>query len=265
MVNMEKHDSTTVIIDEKPELEDPIFIEGLTGIGHIGRTVVSYLIDQLEAEKFGELISHHFPHWAIVNEDKQLDILKNEFYYLERDDGRDIVMLIGDAQSLDPQGHYEVAHSILDVLDDLDVEELITIGGFGTGEVVDEPDIYGVVTKEDLKEDYEGYNISFDHSVGQIIGASGLLLGVGERYGMDGICLLSETPGFLLSDPKATEEVLKILEKMLDFDLDYDNLDEKIEEAQEVIKKIQKLQKQVQEQQHKGKSEKGGEELGYIG
>lgn len=262
---MKKHESTTVIIDENPDLEDPIFIEGLTGIGHIGRTVVSYLIDQLEAEKFGELISHHFPHWAIVDEDKQLDILQNEFYYVERDDKRDIVLLIGDAQSLDPQGHYEVAHSILNVLNDVGVEELITIGGFGTGEVVEQPDIFGVVTKEDLKEDYEGYNISFDHSVGQIIGASGLLLGVGERYGMDGICLLSETPGFLLSDPKATEEVLKVVEKMLELDLDYENLDEKVEEAEEVIKKIQKLQKQVQKQQDKSQSDKGGEELGYIG
>lgn len=257
------HDSTNVLLEDEPELEDPVFIEGLTGIGHIGRTAVDYLIDHLDATKFGEVLSHHFPHWTIVDDDSQLDILKNELYYLDRDDGRDIVFLIGDAQSLDPQGHYEVAHAIVNLLDDLDVEEIITIGGYGTGETVEDPDVFGVVTEKDLKDTYDDYGIDFDHNVGQIIGASGLLLGIGERYGMNGICLLGETPGFLLSDPKATEVVLKVLEDMLELELDYSNLEEKIEEAEEVIKKIQQLQKQVQEQQEQ--SDQGGKDLGYIG
>ncbi|MDY6777739.1 MAG: proteasome assembly chaperone family protein [Candidatus Nanohaloarchaea archaeon] len=260
---MVDHNSTMVLLDEEPELENPVFIEGLTGIGHIGRTAVDYLIDHLDATRFGEIISHHFPHWTIVEEDKTLDILKNELYYLERDDGRDIVFLLGDAQSLDPQGHYEVTHAILNTLEDLGVEDLITIGGYGTGETVDDPDVFGVVTGDDLIEEYEDYEISFDHEVGQIIGASGLLLGIGERYGMQGICLLGETPGFLLSDPKATEEVLKVIEDVLDLDLDYSNLDEKIEEAEDVIKKIRKLQEQVKNQQQN--QEKGGKDLGYIG
>jgi uncharacterized protein (TIGR00162 family) len=264
-MDKKEHDSTTLIIDEKPELDDPIFIEGLTGIGHIGRTAVDYLIDHLGAEQFGEILSHHFPHWAIVDEDKQLDLLKNELYYLEQDDGRDIIFLMGDAQSLDPQGHYEVVHVVIDLLEDLGVEELVTIGGYGTGETIDgTPTVYGVVTEKGLKDNYEELDISFDHSVGQIIGASGLLLGIGERYGMEGICLLGETPGFLLSDPKATEEVLKVLEGLLDIELDYSNLDEKIEEAEQVIKKIRELQKQVQESQQSG-GEESGEELGYIG
>ncbi|MDY6771615.1 MAG: proteasome assembly chaperone family protein [Candidatus Nanohaloarchaea archaeon] len=257
------HDSTNVLIHDEPDLENPVFIEGLTGIGHIGRTAVDYLIDHLGAEKFGEILSHHFPHWTIVDDDSQLDILKNELYYLERDDGRDIIFLIGDAQSLDPEGHYEVAHAIVNLLDDMGVEDLVTIGGYGTGETVDDPDVFGVVTEKDLIDDYDDYSVSFDHNVGQIIGASGLLLGIGERYGMQGVCLLGETPGFLLSDPKATEAVLKVLEDMLDLDLDYDNLDEKIEEAEEVIKKIQQIQQQVQEQQEK--QEQGGKDLNYIG
>ncbi|MDY6774344.1 MAG: PAC2 family protein, partial [Candidatus Nanohaloarchaea archaeon] len=116
---------------------------------------------------------------------------------------------------------------------------------------------------EDEIDTYNDYDISFDHEVGQIIGASGLLLGIGERYGMNGICLLGETPGFLLSDPKATEEVLNVLEELLDVDLDYDNLDEKVEEVEEVMKRIQELQKQAQQQQQQGEGE--GDELGYIG
>ncbi|MDY6774343.1 MAG: PAC2 family protein, partial [Candidatus Nanohaloarchaea archaeon] len=145
------------------------------------------------------IISYHFPHWAIVNEEKELDILKNELHVYEREDGEDVVFLIGDAQSIDPMGHYEVVHDILDLLDEWDTEELITIGGYGTGEMVDDPDVFGVVTDSELKERYKDYGIEFDHSVGQIVGGTGLLLGVGKRYGMEGVALLGETPGFLLS------------------------------------------------------------------
>ncbi len=219
----------------------------------------------MEAEKFGELISHHFPHWAIINEDKEVDVLTNEFYYwkAENDDQRDIVFLLGDAQSIDPQGHYVVVHSILNILRRFNVEDVVTLGGFGTGVMVEDPNVYGVVTDKENIPDYEDMGVSFDHSVGQIIGASGLLLGIGERYGMQGVCLLGETPGFLLSDPKATEEVLRVLEQILNVDVDYSQLDEKVEEAEQVIKKIRDLQKQAQQQQDQ--EGQAGEELGYIG
>lgn len=259
------HKDTDVIWHEEDfELDDPVFIEGLTGIGHIGRTAVHYLIDQLEVTKFAEIISHHFPHWAIVNDDKELDILKNELYYMKRDDGRDAILLIGDAQSIDPMGHYEVVHTILELLQDYNCSDMITIGGYGTGEVVDDPDVFGVVSDKELIEDYEDYGISFDHSVGQIIGATGLLLGIGKRFDMEGVALLGETPGFLLSDPKATEEVLQVLEELLDIELDYENLDEKVQEVQEVMERIQELQKQAQEGAKQQEGEGGGE-LGYIG
>lgn len=263
---MVEHDDTQVIFHEEPELDNPLFVEGLTGIGHIGRTAVHYLIDNLEVTKFAEIISHHFPHWAIVNDDKEVDILMNELYYLQREEGRDIIFLLGDAQSIDPQGHYTVVHKILDILEDYGCNELITIGGYGTGEMTEEPDVFGVVSDKELKEDYTDLGVSFDHNVGQIIGATGLLLGIGKRYDMEGVALLAETPGFLLSDPKATEAVLEVLEELLDIDLDYSNLDEKVEEVEEVIKRIQELQKQAQQgSQTPGEEGGEGEELGYIG
>ncbi len=266
MVEHREKDSTKLIIEENPDLENPIFIEGLTGIGHIGRTAVSYLIDHKDAKKFGELISDHFPHWAIVNDNKELDILKNELYYLERDEKRDIVLLVGDAQSLDPQGHYEIAHLIVEYLDELGVKDLITIGGYGTGEPIDgEPKVFGVTTSDREKEQYKDLEIDFDHSVGQIIGATGLLLGIGERFDMEGIALLGETPGFLVSDPKATEAVLEKIDGLLELDIDFENLEEKIDESEEIIKKIKQIHDQVKGQKEKPGEKSKSKDLGYIG
>lgn len=254
----------TVRLDMEKELdaENPVFIEGLAGIGHIGKTTVAYLVDHLDANKVGELYSHHFPPYTIVKDNKTVDLLKNDIYQLKREDARDMVFIEGNAQASTPEGHYEVAEKIMELIDDVNASEIITIGGYGTGDVVEEPDVFGAVTTEKVKEEYSEHGINFEHDVGQIVGASGLILGLGHEKQYPGICLLGETPGFLLSDPKATEAVLQSIEEILDLDIDYSDLDEKVKESQEVLKKLQNLKgQQGQEQDQK----QGQQDLGYIG
>ncbi|MFO7793404.1 MAG: proteasome assembly chaperone family protein [Candidatus Nanohaloarchaea archaeon] len=251
--------TTEIRLDSELELENPLFIEGLAGIGHIGRNCVSFLADNLDAEKVGELHSHHFPPYTIIEDDKTVKALQNDIFVAEIN-GRDVVLLEGNAQASSPQGHYEIAEKVLDFTDEIGADEIITIGGYGKGEVVEQPEVFGAVTSEDIKNDYSDAGVQFDHDVGQIVGISGLLLGLGEGRGKSGIALLGETPGFLMSDPKSTEAVLQILEKALDIDLDYSSLDEKVEESQEVLKKLQNL-KGSKEQDESSQSS----DLGYIG
>ncbi len=260
---MNKNEKTEIVLFEKPDLKNPIFIEGLTGIGHIGRAAVVYLIEQLKAKKFGEIYSNHFPHIAIVNDSGEIELLNNELYYLksQNKEQSDLIFLTGHTQSITTEGHYEIAYKVIDLIREMKAKEIITIGGYGVGDIITDPLVLGVPSNSKMKEKYKKYNVVFEHSVGQIVGASGLLLAIGKRYGMQGICLLGETPGFLLSDPKATEKVLNVLEKVLKVKIDYTNLNEKIKEAEKVIKRVQELQNQILQQQ---KSDKG-KDLGYIG
>ena len=47
---------TTKITElEKPKLKDPVFIEGLPGVGNVGRIAAGYLVEELKAKKFAEL------------------------------------------------------------------------------------------------------------------------------------------------------------------------------------------------------------------
>jgi proteasome assembly chaperone (PAC2) family protein len=150
----------------------------------------------------------------------------------------------------------------MELVDEVNASEIITVGGYGTGDVVEEPDVFGAVTTEKVRKEYEDLGIEFDHEVGQIVGASGLILGLAQEKQYPGICLLGETPGFMLSDPKATEAVLQAIEKILDLDIDYSELDEKVKESQKVLKKLQNIQgKQGQDQD----SQQGQQDLGYIG
>ncbi|MEF8880591.1 MAG: proteasome assembly chaperone family protein [Candidatus Nanohaloarchaea archaeon] len=252
---------TKIELEREPDVEKPIFVEGLAGIGHIGRNTVSYIADSTEAEKIGEISSHHFPPHTIVNDDKTVETIKNKVYELSRNDGQDIILLEGNAQAGTPQGHHEVAEKVMNFIERLGASQVITVGGYGTGDVVEDPSVFGAVSREDIKERYEDSDLEFEHEVGQVVGISGLLIGLADDRDIEGLCLLGETPGFLLSDPKSTEAVLQVLEEVLELDLDYSQLDEKVEESQEVLKKLQNLKKS----QKPDEDQNQGSDLGYIG
>ncbi|MEM5797425.1 MAG: proteasome assembly chaperone family protein [Candidatus Aenigmatarchaeota archaeon] len=265
--------TTTIFEFEKPKLKNPLFIEGLPGIGHVGRIAAQFLVEELKAKKFAELLSSHFMHYVLLQQSSSVHVLKNEFYYVKaKGKGqRDLIILVGDSQSIDPEGHYEISHEILAYLKKLGVKEMITLGGLGIGEVKENPKVVGAVSDEGLDKKYKGYGIDFDagSKVGTIVGASGLLLGLGKIYGMKGICLLGETSGYpILPDPKAAEAILKVLMRMLNLKLDISKLDAKVKEMEDFIKKIEEIQKKAISQmiqQQMPPKEKGKEELSYIG
>ena len=82
---------------EEVELSEPIFIEALPGIGHVGKLVAEHLIHELEAVKFAELYSPAFPPQVFVDEKGLIEPMKNEFYYLKShgEDNRDYIILSG--------------------------------------------------------------------------------------------------------------------------------------------------------------------------
>ena len=52
--------ATKIVQLKKPKLKNPIFIEGLPGVGNVGRIAAGYLVEELKAKKFAELWSSHF-------------------------------------------------------------------------------------------------------------------------------------------------------------------------------------------------------------
>jgi len=256
---------TEIIVKEKPKLKDPICVIGLPGIGNIGRIAVGYAITQLKAKKFADLYSPYFYPFVMIHED-QVHILRNEFFYYKDKKGKDIIFLIGDSQTYDPKGHYEIVGKILDFLKKLGCKEVITIGGFSTGKVSTEPKVYGVVTDKSDMAEMKKAGVTFEagDKIGTIVGAAGLLGGFAKVNNMKGTVLLGETVGFpIITDPTAAEAVLKVLEKMLKIDIDMAKLDEKVKAMQEFIKKLEQIQSQAADQLQKTKP--GKEELKYIG
>lgn len=253
---------TKIKLLEKIKFRKPIIIEGLPGIGNVGRIVAGYLVSKLKMKKIAELHSPYFLPLVILGPDGVAHTLKCEFFYYKGN--RDIIVLTGDTQSISPEGHYEICEKILDFAEKIGVKEIITIGGFAEGKEVSEPHVIGAVNDKKLLKKYEGYDINFgkEHPVGTIVGASGLLIGLGRLRGIDGLCLMGETFGLpLLTDPKAADKVLQVLTKILNIKVDLTELEKTIKEMEERIEKTDKLHKKMLEQMAKSSKE----EIKYIG
>jgi uncharacterized protein (TIGR00162 family) len=254
---------TRIIVDKKPKLKNPVCLVGLPGIGNIGRIAIGYMVHELKAKKFADLYSPYFFPFVMIH-NNMIHTLKNEFYYY-KGKKQDLILLIGDCQTYDPKGHYEVVGKVLEFLKELGCKQLITVGGFGTGQVSEKPTVYGSVTDAAMVKKYKKLGINFDISgqIGTIVGASGLLVGLSNLYGIKGMVLLGETTGFpIITDPTAAEAVLGVIKKILKIKIDLSKLDEKVKAMHDFIKKLESIQKQAIEQI---KKEKKSEELKYIG
>jgi len=261
---------TTIKLTGNVRLRNPIFIEGLPGVGNIGRVAVGYLVSELKAKLLATLYSEWFFPFVMLHDKYMIHLLKNEFYYVKatKKGQRDLILLIGDCQSLAPQGHYEVSEKILDFCQKMGVQEIITLGGLATGDLESPGKVVGAATSEAMMKKYSKFKIDFNagDKVGYIVGAAGILPAIGNERGMDGLCLLGQTSGFpIVTDPKAAESVLNVMVGILGLKIDMGKLEKKVEEMEDFMKKVESLQRKAIGEISKAAKPPTGEELRYIG
>ena len=172
-----------------------------------------------------------------------------------------MIILVGDVQALSPEGHYEVASKVLDLAERFGVKQIFTLGGYATGKhIKTKPKVVGVVSHPELVEGYRGYGVSIEEGGGPIIGASGLLLGLGLLRGMRGVCLLGETHGMVV-DHRSAQAVLEVLTKILGIEIDMTALEQRARETERIIDRIRR-EMELRARREKRRAE---EEAWYIG
>lgn len=252
-------DNITIRYLDHPKLDRPIFIEGLPGIGNVGKLAAEHLKDELKAVKFAEIFSKYFPPQVLVQEDGQVKLVNNEMHYVRREPGPDLVLLTGDYQGLTPEGQYELSDFVLHELQKLGVRQIFTLGGYGMGRMVTKPRVLGAATGLDLVKEMEKYGVVFSRGEpgAGIVGASGLLLGLGRLYDMRAVCLMGETSGYFV-DPKSAQAVLDVLTKYLDLKISFDELENKAKQIDQITSKLKDIEAAPESPDKR-------EDLGYIG
>lgn len=251
-------DDIIMITIEEPELNEPIMIEGLPGVGNVGKLAAEHLVEQLKATKFAEVHSKYFPPQVLLDDDGVIRLVSNDFYYVRGEGERpDLIILVGDYQGLTPEGQYELSDYMLKVAMDHKVRRIYTLGGYGIGRIVEEPRVLGAATTMTLVEEMKEKGVVF--SKGEpgsgIVGASGLLLGLGKVHGVEAVCLMGETSGYFV-DPKGAEAVLRILSALLNVEVDFSALQDKAQQIDVITSKLK---------ENEAPQEKRREDLGYIG
>ncbi|MFQ6086236.1 MAG: PAC2 family protein [Candidatus Bathyarchaeia archaeon] len=213
---------TEIVEEEKVTLSKPLLIEGLPGLGYVGKIAVTFLIQHLKAKRFASLYSPHFPYY-VLSEEGRVRLLRLEFYHA-RVGNRDLVLLTGDCQPTTSAGQYEVAASILDFSRRHKVRLLVTLGGFsGT----DEKRIVGASTSDRLLEKLKQEGVKIDLSDNPIVGTTGILLSLARFKGIEALCLLGETPGYAPS-LKPAKKILALLSEILGLKIDLKQMDRRI-------------------------------------
>ncbi len=250
-------------LKRKPKLDNPVLIEGLPGIGNVGKIAADYIIEKLKMKKLYTIHSHHLPHSVFVNENNLIEMPKLEVYYKRNQDPkkRDLLILSGDTQPIDEASCYSFCHKMLQIVSEYNCNEVITLGGIGLKELPEKPQIYISGTSKEIVDKYKTKKTNdklFGH-VGPIIGVTGILLAISKLRKKEAITILGETFAHPMHHGIfAAKEILTFLNKKFKLNINFKHIDEDIKEMEEQLKIVDEL-----EMVNSG--ERDLEKINYIG
>ncbi len=213
-------------------VENPVVLEAFPGIGLVGGIASTFMIDKLNMEFKGHITSKFLPPVAMLKEGLAYPPLRIYTW-------RNIILLHSDVP-IHPHIVHDLSRSIAKWSREIGAEKVISLAGvampFSTTK------IYGAANTPELLEFLRGYGVEILQE-GAIGGVSGQLLLECSIQKVPALSLLAETSG-MNPDPRASAELLKVLSKMLDFEIDVTPL---IEEAESIEAKMEELAKQTRE------------------
>jgi uncharacterized protein (TIGR00162 family) len=195
-----------------PELENPVFVQGLPGFGNVGRIAAHLLIKFCEAKPFAELYSPSFPDYVSISSKGIAHLPRYEFYSAPMEKNN-LVIMTGETQPSfdDVVAHYHVCDEIVDFVEKLGCHFIVTMGGVPLTE--DKTQVYVAATSSRLATEFMEKGVVI-YSKGRIVGGTGLTLALAKERDIEGVCMLGTTTGFK-ADRGAGFRVFKFLMKTL--------------------------------------------------
>jgi hypothetical protein len=210
-----------------PKLKNPIFIAAWPGMGEVAYRVALFLKEALGFKVFAKLQSAQFFKPAAVFVEKGVisipDIPAGFFYYYKGKKSPDIILFLGEVQP--PLEHAQDFSSLI-----INFVKKYKVGRMFTAkpEPIDHKSksaVWAAATHSELLRDLEKFNLKILKE-GQISGLNGIILGVGKKKAIKGMCLLGEIPFYTvqIENPKATGSILEVVVKYLKIDLNLSSL-----------------------------------------
>ncbi len=247
---------TKLVELKRVEMRNPLLIQGVPGLGLVGKIAVSFLIDKMHAEKVVEIYSDYLtlPEGSpgVKLEEDGIKPITYDIYWT-RGNGRDLLLLTSEVQPL-TIGQYAIANLVLDYAVEKGVDTVITLGGYVPGS----PDVKGVfacTNDKEFMEELKAHGVN-PLSGGYVTGAAGLLVGLAELRGLKSACLLGTTEG-TFPDPRASKMVLEVIKSLYRVKVDLQELEVEAELAERILTKELEERRAPPEFKTEGPEERG--------
>lgn len=193
MAHIEQHRSI--------DLESPMLVEGLPGVGLVGKIAADHLVDQFDMVDVAACRCDGLPRVAVYEAGSHGVKSPVRIY---ADEERDLLVLQSDVP-VSPGAATEFAGCVTDWLDAVDATPLYLSGL--PGDKNDVPQMYGIGTG-DGPELLAEHDIDAPPDRGMISGPTGALLARAEQHAIDGVGLVVQVnPQF--PDPESARVLLQ--------------------------------------------------------
>lgn len=224
------------------DLHDPIVLIGWPGIALVAQLAITSIKDSIDAKKFLEIEYFDFPPKSNVEKGKmELPSAKVYFKSRKQQDKPDLFILTANYQPQTSEGVFEFSQKFCEEMDKLTegkIKMYISAGAMVTDKIRDTPLVHVCGTDQEIVDSFLKHENTILMEVGVIAGANGVLPAwAGQKGYAPGVCLLAETlplPMMAL-DPRASKALLVILKDNFEIEMNFDELNSKIEEMEHVL------------------------------
>ena len=223
-------------------------IQGFPGFGLVATIATGFLIDHLKCEQIGRFWFEDTQPTIAIHNCQAVDPI-GIFY--NKQHNLSIIHSIAPVNKLE----WRAADLVLDICEQLDAKEVVTLEGVGSTEPGDSRGFFYSETAAHKKK-FEKIGIDC-LGEGIIVGVTAALLLKTKQTILDICCLFAETHS-QLPDSKAAAKIIELVDKYYGLNVDYKPLLQQAEEFEERLKTMVEQQSQAQQLQKK-------KDISYVG
>jgi uncharacterized protein len=225
--------------DESIAFDSPILVEGLPGVGLVGKIATDHLVEKFDMSYYASIDCEGLPQVAIYREDARAVESPVRLY---ADEERNLLALRSDVP-VSPSAADEFATCLTGWLHDHDVTPLYLSGLPTEKQPGRVPSLYAVATRKagGLLDDHD---VDLPPENGVVSGPTGALLNRADETGLDAVGLVVESDK-KFPDPEAARVLIQQgIAPLADVEVDVDDL---VDRAEQIRDQKEKLAKRMQE------------------
>ena len=216
-------------LNKKIKLDNTRLIEGLPGLGLVGTVAATYLVQKLNMRCVGYVHSRNFPPLVSIHN-------YEPYYPMRLYHSKKYNLLVLLSEFIIPiEQVNELADEIIKFVKKHKIKEIISLGSIS---IKGEQDtVYVITSDKKLSKRFEDMKNVELIKEGATTGVTAMLLAEGKINNIPVTSLLAEAHAEYV-DPRGASMVLKVLNQVLDLNIDTRELDREAEEIDRQMKEI---------------------------